>query len=98
MNYSTTDLGLGLGVSIKTINFRDGKSGRYTKNFTRVDNELRAEAIDYHVRQPFAVLVGLVFLPYDACEDGRTTHSSFGGAVRVFHYRANRTDTTKEAQ
>jgi hypothetical protein len=48
VNYSTAELGLGLGVSIKTINFKDPRTGRYTKNYTRADNELRAEAQDYH--------------------------------------------------
>jgi hypothetical protein len=54
VNYSTPELGLGLGVSIKTINFTDGRSKRYTKNYTRADGELRAEASDYHERQPYA--------------------------------------------
>src|SRR5579871_4525203 len=56
INYSTPQLGLGLGVSVKTINFRDPENPRYTKNYTRVDNELRAEASDYHERQPYAVM------------------------------------------
>jgi len=30
INYSTTQLGLGLGVSVKTVNFRDPESDRYT--------------------------------------------------------------------
>ena len=60
VNYSTSELGLGLGVSIKTINFSDKGGSRYTKNFTRADNELRAEAKDYHERQPYSVLVGVV--------------------------------------
>src|SRR5262245_42608206 len=34
VNYSTPELGLGLGVSVKTVNFRDRKSARYTKNYT----------------------------------------------------------------
>ncbi len=50
VNYSTVQLGLALGVSIKTLNFSDEGSGRFTKNATRIDNELRAEALDYHVR------------------------------------------------
>jgi hypothetical protein len=74
VNYSTPELGLGLGVSIKTINFRDPKSGRYTKNPTRLDNELRAEALDYHDRQPYSVLVALVFVPRDSCTDGDATN------------------------
>lgn len=66
VNYSTIELGLGLGLSIKTINFRDAKTKRYTKNYTRVDNELRAEAADYHERQPYSVLCAVIFLPFDA--------------------------------
>ena len=70
VNYSTVELGLGLGVSIKTINFRDARSNRYTKNFTRADNEFRAEAADYHQRQPYSVLCAAFLLPLDACDDG----------------------------
>jgi hypothetical protein len=91
VNYSTVELGLGLGVSIKTLNFRDGKSARYTKNYTRIDNELRSEATDYHVRQPFSVLVGVLFLPVDSADDGtENTPSSFGSAVQIFRQRAGR--------
>lgn len=97
VNYSTPELGLALGISIKTINFTDPKSGRYTKNFTRVDNELRAEAADYHQRQPYAVMVGLLFLPDDACSDAKgNTASSFGQAVKVLRYRAGRDEPDDE--
>jgi hypothetical protein len=78
-------------VSIKTINFRDAGSGRYTKNYTRADAELRAEASDYHDRQPYAVMIAVVFMPVDACDDGSSkTPSSFGGAVQTFRFRAGR--------
>jgi len=92
VNYSTTELGLGLGVSIKTLNFRDPTTNRYTKNYTRIDNELRAEAMDYHTRQPFAVMVAVVFLPADAYSDGseKGTASSFGAAVQCFRFRSGR--------
>lgn len=96
VNYSTAELGLGLGLSIKTVNFRDGKTKRYTKNYTRADSELRAEASDYHVRQPYAVLIGLVFLPLDACDDGTQSPSSFGQAVTVFRFRAGRDEPTAD--
>ena len=92
VNYSTVELGLGLGVSIKTINFRDATTKLYTKNYTRADGELRAEASDYHVRQPYAVMVGIVFIPLDACDDGTRDPSSFGQAVRVFRFRGGRAD------
>lgn len=94
VNYSTPELGLGLGVSIKTLNFRDGGSNRYTKNYTRVDKELRAEAADYHERQPYAVMVALFFLPADSCSDARMSESSFGAAVKTFRLRARRREPT----
>ncbi len=99
VNYSTPDLGLGLGVSIKTINAADPSSGRFTKNLTRIDNELRAEAKDYHERQPYSVMVALIFLPESACRDGHgDTPSSFGAAIRQFRHRANRTTPAGEAE
>ncbi|MBX3738958.1 MAG: hypothetical protein KF715_19855 [Candidatus Didemnitutus sp.] len=89
VNYSTPELGLGLGVSIKTINYADATTGRFTKNYSRVENELRAEADDYHQRQPYAVLTGVIYLPLTSCHDSRDI-SSFGSAVRYFRHRANR--------
>ena len=97
VNYSTPELGLGLGISIKTINFPDPGTGRYTKNYTRVDNELRAEAADYHGRQPYAVLAALIFLPGDATKDGKTGPSSFKQAWNIFRYRAGRNSTSDDA-
>lgn len=90
VNYSNPYIGLGLGISIKTLNFRDPKSQRYTKNFTRIDNEWRAEASDYHERQPYAVMIGILFLPLDSVEDSKGTHSSFAGAVSIFRHRSGR--------
>ncbi len=92
VNYSTPELGLGLGVSIKTLNYLDASTGRYTKNYSRIDNELRAEATDYHQRQPYSFLVAILFLPIDSCDDGTAQRntSSFGAAVRHFRHRAGR--------
>lgn len=90
VNFSTVQLGLGLGVSIKTLNFRDAKTKRYTKNITRIDNELRAEAGDYHERQPFSVLAAVVFLPLDAASDGEASISSFAHAALTYRYRTGR--------
>jgi hypothetical protein len=102
VNYSTPELGLGLGVSIKTLNFRDPKTKRYTKNYSRIDNELRAEATDYHMRQPYAVLVAILFLPQGSCDDGKAgsarSVSSFGAAVRFFRPRAGRLRPTDDPE
>jgi hypothetical protein len=102
VNYSTVQLGLALGVSVKSVTHPDyakktQKVGRFTKNYTRIDAELRAEATDYHQRQPYAVLVAVLFLPIgsynDAGKPGKKAElgiSSFGAAVRAFRPRANR--------
>ncbi len=98
VNFSTLELGLALGVSVKTLNFRDPGSGRYTKNYTRIDKELRAEAKDVHQRQPYAVLVGAVFLPADCCDDAKKSGSSFYAAVRCFLHRAGRRNPSNEQE
>ena len=106
VNYSTLQTGLGLGVSIKTINFRDPQTERYTKNYSRNDNELRAEASDYHGRQPFAVMAAMVFLPWDAAEDagkgkaapGERDVSSYGACVKYFRARAGREEVSSEPE
>jgi hypothetical protein len=96
VNYSNPQIGLGLGVSIKTVNFKDETTSRYTKNIKRLDGELRAEAQDYHVRQPFSVLAGLIFFPVDAAYDG-SSKSSLRHAWEVFERRGGRKSTINEA-
>lgn len=86
-----TRLGLGLGISVKTYNFVDRESKRFTKNAQRVDKELRSEAADVHRYQPMAVLAGLVLLPCAARDDGRRGVSSLEHVLRVCSGRAGRT-------
>lgn len=95
VNYSSTRSGLELAVSIKTINFKDGSTNRYTKNVKRVDGELRAEAEDCHKRQPFSVLVAYVFLPADSARDG-TGASSCKHAANVLETRSGRQSRNDE--
>lgn len=95
VNYSTIQLGLALGISIKTLNFHDEGSGRYTKNATRLDNELRAEADDYHKRQPYCVMVALVFVPAATTKDpGKKDRTSFRHIYETLTKRAGRPDHT----
>jgi hypothetical protein len=96
VNYSNPQIGLGLGVSIKTLNFRDEATGRFTKNVKRLDGELRAEAQDYHVRQPFAVLAALVFMPDEAAHDSKSK-SSLRHAWEVFRWRSGRKSNVNDA-
>ena len=81
VNYSTAGFGLGLGISLKSVHIREA-AGRYTHNMKRNEEELRVEAIGYHKRQPYAVMVGVLFLPLDSCEDGKNGPSSFASFVR----------------
>ena len=99
VNYSHTEIGLGLAVSIKTTNFMDDESKRYTKNVKRVDGELRAEAQDCHQRQPFAVLAALWFFPLEAASDGRIGDgdSSLVHAATTLARRCGRDDAKDDA-
>ncbi|MCG6206455.1 hypothetical protein LPW26_17545 [Rhodopseudomonas sp. HC1] len=95
VNYSNAQIGLGLGVSVKTLNFRDEGTGRFTKNVKRLDGELRAEAQDYHQRQPYAVLAALVFMPGEAARDSQS-RSSLRHAWEVFERRTGRRSTNDD--
>jgi hypothetical protein len=95
VNYSNPQIGLGLAVSIKTLNFKDEGTGRFTKNIRRLDGELRAEAQDCHARQPYSVLAGLIFFPEDAAYDSGTK-SSLRHAWEVFERRGGRRSTNNE--
>jgi hypothetical protein len=92
VNFSTAQLGLGLGISLKSVHLRDSGSGkRYTHNVKRNEEELRIEATGYHKRQPYAVMVGVIFLPFDSCDDAkRNNPSSFGSWVRHLRPYAGR--------
>jgi hypothetical protein len=49
----------------------------------RNEEELRIEASGYHKRQPYAVMIGVLFLPFDSCDDAKKDNpSSFGSWVR----------------
>jgi hypothetical protein len=82
VNYSTPEAGLGLAISIKSVHFgeRDGSVG-FIHNMKRNDEELRVEATGHHLRQPYAVLVALLFLPMESCTD-LPSASSFASWVQ----------------
>jgi len=91
INYSTPQLGLGFGISLKAVHFREKEKRGYIHNMKRNDEELRSEASGYHQRQPYAVMVAVIFVPDDACDDATITHpSSFGAWVRYLRPLAQR--------
>ena len=88
-------LGLLLSVSIKTLSFQDFSAkngpGRFTKNVVRNDHELRGEAAVLHQRQPYAVVIGVLFTPVEAALDGAGAGvSSLAHMVKTFRKRAGR--------
>jgi hypothetical protein len=83
VNFSTVNHGLAVGISLKSVHLGDIKNGRYTHNMKRNEEELRIEASGYHKRQPYAVMVAVLFVPFDSCDDGKGENpSSFGSWVR----------------
>jgi hypothetical protein len=94
VNFSSPELGLALGISLKSVHIREGTgSRRYTHNKKRNEEELRIEASGYHKRQPYAVMVGVLFLPIDSCDDARNKNpSSFGSWVRHLRPYSGRSD------
>lgn len=84
-------LGLVLCVSIKTYSFQDysptsRKLGRWTKNIVRNDHELRGEAMVLHQRQPYSVLVAVMFEPWTTCDDGDRGQTSDVGKSSFAHH------------
>jgi len=92
VNYSTPEAGLGLALSFKSVHFgeRDSGSVRFTHNMKRNDEELRVEATAHHLRQPYAVMVAVVFLPLESCAD--MAKSSFASWVEYLWPLKGRTE------
>jgi hypothetical protein len=94
VNYSTSLAGLSLGISLKSVHVRDkNPQHRFHHNRKRNDEELRVEAAGYHQRQPYSVLVAVLVLPIEACDDGEGSRpSSFGMWVEYLWPLAERED------
>lgn len=92
INFSTPALGLAVGISFKSVHIRESGAG-YTHNLKRNEEELRIEASGYHRRQPYAVMIGVLFLPFDSCHatKPKSRYSSFGSWVRHLRPYTGRT-------
>lgn len=88
VTWATEQGGLLLAISIKGINFRDGRSNNFQKNLTNRRGDMLFEAVTLHRRFPYAVLGGLLFLDKDASEDGtprrRSTFVNAHARFRLF--------------
>ena len=69
VTWATEEAGLLLGISIKTINFRDRRTNNFQKNITNRRGDMLFEAVTLHRRFPYAVLGGLFFLDKGAEQD-----------------------------
>jgi hypothetical protein len=88
ITWTTPESGLLLGISIKCLNFRDGRSHNFQKNLINRRGDMLNEAVTLHRRFPFAVLVGMLVLDKDARNDATSRrHSTFANAfprLRLF--------------
>jgi hypothetical protein len=73
VTWATEESGLLLGISVKSINFKDSKTGNFQKNLTNRRGDMLMEAVTLHRRFPYAVLAGFFFLDQGAEHDGTLT-------------------------
>lgn len=88
VSWSTDESGLLCGISLKTINFRDKRSGNFQKNLTNRRGDLLFESVTLHRRFPYAVLIGFLFLDQQAANDDtgkrRSTFENAHDRLRIF--------------
>ncbi len=93
ITWATERSGLLLGISVKTINFRDGKTGNFQKNLINRRGDMLMEAVTLHRRFPYAVLCGLFFLDKGAASDNTSRRrSTFLNAHARLQLFTNRDD------
>ena len=93
VTWATEEGGLILGISIKTINFRDRTTKNFQKNLTNRRGDMLFEAVTLHRRFPYAVLGGLFFLDKGASVDQTNRRrSTFQNAHDRFHLFSGRDD------
>jgi hypothetical protein len=80
VTWATEESGLLLGISVKSINFRDPRTGNFQKNLTNRRGDMLMEAVTLHRRFPYAVLAGFFFL--DAGAETDSTQNRDGSARR----------------
>lgn len=76
VSWATEECGLLFAASIKTINFRDRRTGNFQKNLTNRRGDLLFESVTLHRRFPYAVLAGFFLLDRHAAEDGTDQRQS----------------------
>jgi hypothetical protein len=62
VTWATEEAGLLLAISIKSINFKDSRTGNYQKNLVNRRGDMLMESVTLHRRFPYAVLAAFFFL------------------------------------
>jgi hypothetical protein len=93
VTWATEESGLLLAASIKSINFRDMKTGNFQKNLINRRGDMLIEAVTLHRRFPYAVLGGFIFLDKDAATDEtlrrRSTFLNAHNRLKIFTGRTD---------
>ncbi len=88
VTWATDQSGLLLGISVKSISFRDERTKNFQKNLTNRRGDMLMEAVTIHRRFPYAVLVGLFFLDqgaeHDRTQKRRSTFINAHARMRLF--------------
>lgn len=93
VTWATEESGLILGISIKSINFRDTRTKNYQKNLTNRRGDMLIEAVTLHRRFPYAVLAGLFIFGAGAAGDAtKKRRSTFENAHTRFRLFTGRDD------
>ncbi len=91
VSWATQESGLVTATSVKTINFRDKRSGNFQKNLTNRRGDMLFESVTLHRRFPFSVLAGFLMLDKDAADDGterrRSTFENAHSRLKLFSGR-----------
>ncbi|MEQ9398332.1 MAG: hypothetical protein RJQ04_04105 [Longimicrobiales bacterium] len=93
VTWATEESGLLFAISIKTINFRDRRSGNFQKNLTNRRGDMLFEAVTLHRRFPYGVLAGFFILDSEAASDDTDRrNSTFLNAHQRFRLFTGRSD------
>lgn len=93
VTWASEESGLIFAMSIKSINFRDRRSGNFQKNLANRRGEMLFESVTIHRRFPYSVLAGVMLLDRDAESDAterrRSTFINAHDRLRLFTGRAD---------
>jgi hypothetical protein len=88
VTWATEEAGLLLAISIKSINFRDSRTGNFQKNLVNRRGDMLMEAVTLHRRFPYAVLAAFFFIDVGARSDGtarrRDTFTNAHARLKLF--------------